>query len=220
MSITLEQVRQHPAVRAYIQKSDESLMAMGYTEHSFAHVTRVARTARDILAQTGHSQREGELAAIAGYLHDIGNIVNREGHEQSGAMMVFCLLTQMGANPDDIATIVTAIGNHDEGSASPVSEVSAALILADKSDVRRSRVRNRETIDFDIHDRVNYAVEDTRIVILDAEKEIQLQLRIDQEVSSISEYFEIFLSRMLLCRRAASKLGHDFALLINGQKMM
>ncbi|NLW20940.1 MAG: HD domain-containing protein [Clostridiales bacterium] len=220
MNITLQDVKNHPAFTTYIQRADEYLTQMGYTEHAFVHVGRVANEAARILLQTGHDKRKAELAAIAGYLHDIGNIVNREGHEQSGAMMVFCLLTQMGANPDDIATIVTAIGNHDEGSASPVSEVSAALILADKSDVRRSRVRNRETIDFDIHDRVNYAVEDTRIVILDAEKEIQLQLRIDQEVSSISEYFEIFLSRMLLCRRAASKLGHDFALLINGQKMM
>ena len=220
MSITLEQVRQHPAVRAYIQKSDESLMAMGYTEHSFAHVTRVARTARDILAQTGHSQRDGELAAIAGYLHDIGNIVNRKGHEQSGALMVFTLLAQMGADPDDIATIVTAIGNHDEGSAMPVSDISAALILADKSDVRRSRVRNQETIAFDIHDRVNYAVVDTRMSVLAEEKEIQLRLTIDSAVSNISEYFEIFLTRMLLCRRAAEKLGHSFALFINGQKMM
>jgi len=220
MSITLEQVRQHPAVRAYIQKSDESLMAMGYTEHSFAHVTRVARTARDILARTGHSQREGELAAIAGYLHDIGNVINRNRHETSGALMAFYLLNTMGAEQEDIATIVTAIGNHDEATAFPVNDVAAALMIADKTDVRRSRVRDKASIAFDIHDRVNYAVVDSRVEVLADEKEIRLNLSIDTDSSPISEYFEIFLSRMILCRKAAEKLGYSFGLVINGQKMM
>ena len=220
MSITLEQVRQHPAVRAYIQKSDESLMAMGYTEHSFAHVTRVARTARDILAQTGHSQRDGELAAIAGYLHDIGNMINRKGHETSGALMAFHLLSQMGMPEEEIATITTAIGNHDESSAFPVNDVAAALIIADKSDVRRTRVRNKDTITLDIHDRVNYAVTSSVITVKPDSKEILLTLEIDVESSPISEYFEIFLSRMILCRKAAEKLGYRFSLIINEQKMM
>ena len=220
MSITLEQVRQHPAVRAYIQKSDESLMAMGYTEHSFAHVTREARTARDILAQTGHSQRDGELAAIAGYLHDIGNMINRKGHETSGALMAFHLLNDMGAAQEDIATIVTAIGNHDEATAFPVNDVAAALMIADKTDVRRTRVRDKASIAFDIHDRVNYAVVDSRVEVLTEEKEIRLNLSIDTASSPISEYFEIFLSRMILCRKAAEKLGYSFGLVINGQKMM
>ena len=220
MSITLEQVRQHPAVRAYIQKSDESLMAMGFTEHSFAHVTRVAYTARDILARTGHSQREGELAAIAGYLHDIGNVINRNRHETSGALMAFYLLNTMGAEQEDIATIVTAIGNHDEATAFPVNDVAAALMIADKTDVRRSRVRDKASIAFDIHDRVNYAVVDSRVEVLAEEKEIRLNLSIDTDSSPISEYFEIFLSRMILCRKAAEKLGYSFGLVINGQKMM
>ena len=220
MKITLEQVTRHPAVRAYIQKSDESLMAMGFTEHSFAHVTRVAHTARDILARTGHSQREGELAAIAGYLHDIGNVINRNRHETSGALMAFYLLNTMGAEQEDIATIVTAIGNHDEATAFPVNDVAAALMIADKTDVRRTRVRDKASIAFDIHDRVNYAVVDSRVEVLTEEKEIRLNLSIDTASSPISEYFEIFLSRMILCRKAAEKLGYSFGLVINGQKMM
>ncbi len=220
MSITLEAVKRNPAVRAYIEKSDESLKVMGFTEHSFAHVTKVAVTARDILAQTGHSQEDGELAAVAGYLHDIGNLVNRNRHETSGALMAFQILTSMGADVTDIATIVTAIGNHDEATAYPVNDVAAALIIADKTDVRRSRVRNKETIAFDIHDRVNYAVVESKVEVLKEEKQIQLTLTIETATSSVSEYFEIFLSRMILCRKAAEKLGHGFALVINGHKMM
>ena len=220
MRITLQDIKNNPIFTTYIKRADEYLTQVGYTEHSFVHVGKVANEAARILRQTGHDERTAELAAIAGYLHDIGNIVNRKGHEQSGALMVFTLLAQMGADPDDIATIVTAIGNHDEGSAMPVSDISAALILADKSDVRRSRVRNQETIAFDIHDRVNYAVVDSRVEVLTEEKEIRLNLSIDTASSPISEYFEIFLSRMILCRKAAEKLGYSFGLVINGQKMM
>ena len=220
MDITLDTIKNHPAVRAYIQKSDQSLLAMGFTEHSFAHVTRVAVTAQRILAETGHSKREGELAAIAGYLHDIGNMINRKGHETSGALMAFQLLTGMGMKEEEIATIVTAIGNHDESTAFPVNDVAAALIIADKSDVRRSRVRDKDTIAFDIHDRVNYAVTSSLITVDKAQGEILLSLVIDIEASPLSEYFEIFLSRMILCRKAAERLGYQFGLIINEQRMM
>ena len=220
MTITFEHIKNNPAVRAYIQKADESLLALGYTEHSFPHVARAAQTARRILLETGHSQRQAELAAIAAYLHDIGNVVNRAAHERSGALLAFSLLNDMGADPEDIATIITAIGNHDEATAYPVNDVAAALIIADKTDVRRSRVRNRDTITFDIHDRVNYAVEKNELVIDGAAGEIALKLVIDTKVCPISEYFEIFLTRMLLCRKAAERLMMRFSLEINGQVMM
>ncbi len=220
MRISFEDVKNSAAVNAYIKKADESLTALGFTEHSFAHVTKVALSAADILRATGRSEREAELAAIAGYLHDIGNVVNREGHETSGALMAFTLLGGMGADPEDIATVMAAIGNHDEGTAFPVNEVAAAMILADKTDVRRSRVRSMDTISQDIHDRVNYAVIQSGVEVLEGEREIRLNLTIDTAICPISEYFEIFLSRMLLCRRAAQRLGCAFALIINGQKMM
>ncbi len=220
MRISLEDVKNSAAVNAYIRKADESLTALGFTEHSFAHVTRVALTAADILHACGRGGRETELAAIAGYLHDIGNVINREGHETSGALMAFSLLSGMGADPEDIAAVTAAIGNHDEGTAFPVNEVAAAMILADKTDVRRSRVRSLDTISRDIHDRVNYAVIQSEVQMPEGEKEIRLSLTIDTAICPISEYFEIFLSRMLLCRRAAQRLGRVFALIINGQKMM
>lgn len=161
-----------------------------------------------------------ELGAIAAFLHDIGNVVNRKGHESSGALLAFSLLRDMGAEPDDIAIVITAIGNHDENTAFPVNEVAAALIIADKTDVRRSRVRNRDTIAQDIHDRVNYAVEKSELTVNPTEGEILLHLVIDTKISAISDYFEIFLSRMLLCRRAAEKLGLAFGLVINSQRLM
>ncbi len=220
MRISLEDVKNSAAVNAYIKKADESLTAIGFTEHSFAHVTKVALAAADILRACGRGEREAELAAVAGYLHDIGNVVNREGHETSGALMAFSLLSGMGADPEDIATVIAAIGNHDEGTAFPVNEVAAALILADKTDVRRSRVRSLDTIYQDIHDRVNYAVIQSEVQMPEGEREIRLNLTIDTAICPISEYFEIFLSRMMLCRRAAQRLGRVFALIINGQKMM
>ncbi len=220
MPITLEQVKQNAEIRAYIKKADETLVALGYTEHSFAHVTRAAETAKMILLQTGHAEQIAELAAVAAYLHDIGNVVNRVAHERTGALLAFSLLKDMGAGPDEIAAIISAIGNHDEGTAFPVNDVAAALIIADKTDVRRTRVRSKETIALDIHDRVNYAVEKSELKVDAGGREILLHLSIDTGISAISDYFEIFLSRMLLCRRAADKLGLAFGLVINGQRMM
>lgn len=216
--VTFEDVKNNPDIRAYISKADESLIALGYTEHSFAHVTKVAESAAEILHTLGHSDHEIELVKIAGYLHDIGNIVNRIDHAQSGAVMAFRLLDRMNMPPEDIATIVTAIGNHDESTAFLVNAVAAALIIADKTDVRRSRVRNRSVAQFDIHDRVNYSVTASDVKI--AQDSICLELTIEQEYCSVLEYFEIFLTRMLLCRKAAEALGVEFSLVINGQRMM
>ena len=216
--VTFEDVKNNPDIRAYISTADESLIALGYTEHSFAHVTKVAESAAEILHTLGHSDHEIELVKIAGYLHDIGNIVNRIDHAQSGAVMAFRLLDRMNMPPEDIATIVTAIGNHDESTAFPVNAVAAALIIADKTDVRRSRVRNRSVAQFDIHDRVNYSVTASDVKI--AQDSICLELTIEQEYCSVLEYFEIFLTRMLLCRKAAEALGVEFSLVINGQRMM
>lgn len=219
MKITFENVKNNPVVSAYIQKADESLIAMGYTEHSFAHVTRVAEDASRILLTLGYDEREAELARIAGYLHDIGNVVNRVDHAQSGAVMAFRILDNMGADPEDIATIITAIGNHDESTAYPVNAVAAALIIADKTDVRSTRVRNTDFSTYDQHDRVNYAVKES---VLKVEKDafIQLELTVDLEMCSVMDYFEIFLGRMLLCRKAAEKLGLEFRMLINGDKII
>ncbi|MBE5868549.1 MAG: HD domain-containing protein [Lachnospiraceae bacterium] len=218
MKITLEQVREEESIKSYIRKADESLVALGYTEHSFPHVCKVADTASRILKVLGYSDREAELAAIAGYLHDIGNVINRVDHAQSGAVMAFRILDRMNADPEDVATIITAIGNHDESTAFPVNPVAAALILADKTDVRRSRVRNQDMASFDIHDRVNYSVSQSKVLV--DKEEISLKLEIDTQICSVMDYFEIFLNRMLLCKRSAAKLGIRFALIINDQKML
>ena len=215
--ITYEQIKSDPAVKTYIAKADESLIALGYTEHSFAHVTKVAQTAKYLLETLGYPREDIELAQIAAYLHDIGNLVNRDDHAQSGAVMAFRILKDMGADPDEIATIVTAIGNHDEGTAVAVNPIAAALIIGDKTDVRRSRVRNHNTAAFDIHDRVNYSVKKSTIRIDEEKTSIDLKLTIDTTRFSVMDYFEIFLKRMQLCRRAAEKLGLDFHLFINGQ---
>ena len=215
--ITVEQVRNNPQVRTYIQKADEALAALGYTEHSFAHVGKVAKEAREILLTLGYSPRDAELAEIAGWLHDIGNVINRVDHAQSGAVMAFRILDKLGAEAEEISTIISAIGNHDESTAYPVNPIAAALILADKTDVRRSRVRNRDFATFDIHDRVNYAVHQSRTEITADHQKIILDLKIDTQISAVMDYFEIFMQRMLLCRKAAEKLGLTFSLVINDQ---
>ena len=220
LPVTFEMVRNSAEINTYIQQADTSLIALGYTEHSFAHVTRCAATASWLLEQLGLDARQAELARIAGYMHDIGNLVNRIDHAQSGAVMAFRILDKMGMPPADTALVVTAIGNHDEGTAYPVNPVAAALILADKSDVRRSRVRNRDTIRFDIHDRVNWAVESSDLDLDKEARTLTLRLALDTGVCSVMDYFEIFLDRMLLCRKAAEALGLAFRLEMNGQALL
>lgn len=218
--ITFEAIKNDEIIKTYIKKADESLAALGYTEHSFAHVGKVADTAKYILEALNMPAHTVELAQIAGYTHDIGNLVNRIDHSQSGAIMMFRLLDHKAMPPEDIATVVTAIGNHDEGTGVPVDAVSAALILADKTDVRRSRVRNIDIAKFDIHDRVNYSVEESHLTLDRESRAVTLMLKIDTAISSLMDYFEIFLDRMVMCRKAADFLGLTFRLVINGQQML
>lgn len=218
--LTYEEVTKSEAIKTYIIRADESLVSLGYTEHSFAHVVHVAETAGYILQTLGYDDRTAELAKIAGYLHDIGNLVNRKDHSQSGAVMAWSILNDMGCDPSEIATIVTAIGNHDEGTGVPVNAVAAALILADKADVRRSRVRNKDMSTFDIHDRVNYSVKKSAMKINEDRSLVKLKLTVDTQYGSVMDYFEIFMGRMILCRKAAEKLGLQFKLIINEQQLI
>lgn len=218
--LTYEEVTGSEAIKTYIVRADESLAALGFTEHSFAHVLHVAQTAGYILETMGYDQRTVELAKIAGYLHDIGNLVNRMDHSQSGAVMAWSILNDMGCDPAEVATIVTAIGNHDEGTGVPVNAVAAALILADKADVRRSRVRNTDISTFDIHDRVNYSVKKSTMKINEEKTLVKLKLTVDTKYGSVMDYFEIFMGRMILCRKAAEKLGLQFKLIINEQQLI
>lgn len=218
--MTYEQVRRDEAVKVYIAQADASMKALGFTEHSFAHVGRVAHIAGYILETLGFPARTVELARIAGYLHDIGNLVNRVDHSQSGAVMAFRILDRMEFPPEEIAAIVTAIGNHDEGTGVPVNELAAALIIGDKSDVRRSRVRDKADIAEDIHDRVNYSVTASALTVDVQKQTVTLSLTVDTAVSSVMEYFEIFMKRMLLCRKAAQMLGLTFLLEINGLQLV
>lgn len=222
-NLTYEYIRRNKDIQTYINYADAALSTIGFTEHSNAHVERAAASAFMILTTLGYEQRTCELAEIAAYMHDIGNVINRIDHAQSGAVMAFRLLDNLGMPADEISLIVSAIGNHDEGTAAPVTPIAAALIIADKSDVRRSRVRSAdgpfvpssENLAKDIHDRVNYAVEKSSLYFTDDNKRLILDLTIDQSISSIMEYFEIFLDRMKLCRRAAEFLGVQFGLRIN-----
>lgn len=218
--MTYQDIKNNDEINTYIRQADQSLSALGYTEHSFAHVTLVAEKAGYILSTLGYPDRTVELVKIAGYLHDIGNIVNRVEHSQSGAIIAFRILDHLGFPPDEIGQIITAIGNHDEGTGIPVSELAAALILADKIDVRRNRVRNQDVSAFDIHDRVNYSVTKSELKINEAHTLIKLKLSVDTHYSSVMDYFEIFLQRMVLCRKAAEKLGLQFKLMINEQQLI
>ena len=218
--MTYQEIKENEAINTYIRQADSTLSALGYTEHSFAHVTLVAEKAGYILSSLGYPLRTVELAKIAAYLHDIGNLVNRVAHSQSGAIMAFRILDHLGFPPDEIGQIVAAIGNHDEGTGVPVSPLAAALILADKSDVRRNRVRNQDESTFDIHDRVNYSVRKTELKINGAHTIIKLKLTVDTRYGSVMDYFEIFLQRMILCRKAAEKLGLQFKLMINEQQLI
>ena len=218
--LTYNEITNSDAIKTYIIRADESLGALGYTEHSFAHVMHVAEMAGYILQTMGYDERTVELAKIAGYLHDIGNLVNRKDHSQSGAVMAWSILNDMGCDPAEVATIVTAIGNHDEGTGVPVNAVAAAMILADKADVRRSRVRNTDMSTFDIHDRVNYSVKKSALKINEDKTIVKLKLTIDTKFGSVMDYFEIFMQRMILCRKAAEKLGLQFKLIINEQQLI
>ena len=218
--VSFKDVKNDPSISEYIRKADMSLGALGYTEHSFAHVGRAVSICEYILSTLGFDQREIELAKIAAYMHDIGNLVNRVEHSQSGAIMAFRILDNMGMPADEISTIVTAIGNHDEGTGVAVNPVAAALILADKTDVRRTRVRNNDETTFDIHDRVNYSVEKAEVEIDKENKLLYLKLSVDTKYGSIMDYFEIFMGRMLLCRKASETLGLQFKLIINKQQLL
>ena len=218
--MTYEEIRKSEEINTYIRQADLSLSALGYTEHSFAHVTFVAEKAGYILRTLGYDDRLVELAKIAGYLHDIGNLINRTEHSQSGAIMAFRILDHMDFPPEEVGVIVSAIGNHDEGTVVPVSPLAAALILADKSDVRRNRVRNHDESTFDIHDRVNYSVTRAELKINEEHTLIKLELSVDTHYGSVMDYFEIFLQRMILCRKAAEKLGLQFKLVINEQQLI
>ena len=215
-----EQICADHAVQVYIAQADAALTALGYTEHSFAHVRATAERAGYLLETLGYDSRTVELAKIAGYLHDIGNVINRVDHSQSGAVMAFRILDRMNFPPEEIAAIISAIGNHDEGTGVPVNPVAAALIIADKSDVRRSRVRNPKNVQADIHDRVNYSVTESHLLPNPVGKELLLKLKVDTAISSPMEYLEIFMKRMLLCRTAAQTLGLSFHLEINGQMLV
>ncbi len=218
--VTIDEVKKNKAVVKLIDKADEVLGVMGYTEHGQRHSSLAANIAYNIMIRLGKGEKRAQLAAIAGYMHDIGNLINRDFHAQTASVMAFHILSEMGMDTADIAEVVAAIGNHDERDGYPISDVSAAVILADKSDVHRSRVRNTEMLKVDIHDRVNYAAEESFLRIDEKKKIASLEIRIDTSISQVMEYFEIFLSRMLVCKRAAEFLGLKFALVINDNKLL
>lgn len=218
--MTFEEIKRNEEIRTYMEKGNENLGVMGFTEHAMAHAMRSAYTASDILKKLGYGEREIELAKIAGYMHDIGNCVNRTDHAHSGAIMAMGILRDLKMEPADIAVVIAAIGNHDEKTGTAVDAVSAALILADKCDVRRSRVRARTQADFDIHDRVNFAAENSTLSVDGEEKTITLDITLDDKICSVLDYFVIFTQRMLMCRRAAEKLGCRFCLMANGSKVL
>lgn len=218
--LTFEEIKNNEAVNIYIKKADQTLSELGFTEHSFAHVGIVAENAGYIMETLGYSEREVELVKIAAYLHDIGNLVNRVDHSQSGAVMAFRILDNLDMPAEEICDIVAAIGNHDEGTGRPISPMAAALILADKSDVRRSRVRNNDPTTFDIHDRVNYSAKKAELKINENHTLIKLKLSVDTRYGSVMDYFEIFMNRMMLCRKAAERLGLQFKLMINEQQLI
>ena len=218
--VTYKYIKQNPDIMTYIRRADQALASLGFTEHSFPHVEKVAEVAAMILTELGYDQRTAELARIAGIMHDIGNVINRTDHAQSGAVMAFRLLDKLSMPAEEICSIVSAIGNHDEATAQPLDPISAALIIADKTDVRRSRVRNRDKTTFDIHDRVNYSVKKSDLKINGEHTLIKLELSVDTEYGSIMDYFEIFMQRMILCRKAAEKLGLQFKLAINDQQLI
>ncbi len=218
--VTVEQIKADQEVQAFVTKADENLDVLGYTEHGDRHCSLSANIAYNILKRLGYPERIGQLAAIAAYMHDMGNVVNRDLHAQISAMLAYNILRRHNMPPDEIAEVLAAIGNHDERDGSPVSPISAAAILADKTDVHYSRVRTTDLIKQDIHDRVNYAAKSSFLNVDPDKKWIRLEIEIDTKVSSVMEYFEIFLARMVVCRRAAEYLGLKFEVEINGYKLL
>ena len=219
-NVMLEDVKANETVNSFIQAANDYLGAIGYTEHGYRHVSLVSSVAESILASLDYPKRLQELAAIAGYVHDIGNVINRQDHGQSAALMAMHILKQMGCTPDEVSLIASAVGNHEEEIGDPVNPVAAALIIADKSDVHKTRVRNKNIIAADIHDRVNFAVDRSFLKVNKEKKIISLNLNIDTKVAQVIEYFEIFMSRMDMCRRAAKFLDCKFELIINERKLL
>lgn len=220
MAITLANLTKDPLINAYVEQADRNLQAMGFTEHGKRHLGLVSNISKNILERLAYPERTQEIGAMAGYLHDIGNCIGRKHHGANGAVLLEPILRDKGLSPQEIALILSAIGNHEEEEGYPVNEVAAALILADKTDVHRTRVRNRDISTFDIHDRVNYAALKSFLTVQADSRLITLKMTIDQEISSIMDYFEIFLQRMIMCRRAAEFLGCKFKLEINDARLL
>lgn len=218
--ITYKEIKENEEIREYIRKGNANLGVLGYTDHSVAHTTIVAEEAGQILKMFGYSEHEIELAKIAGFMHDIGNCINRSRHAEYGGLLANEILKGMDISLQDRVTVISAISHHDESTGRAMDAVSAALIIADKTDVRRNRVREKEKATFDIHDRVNYAVTESKLSINIEEKTITLNLEVDEKICTMYEYFEIFLGRMMMCRSAAEMLGARFRLRVNGSKVL
>ena len=214
-----KQIRPNEGIKLLIEKGNDTVKELGYTEHSKKHAAKTAETAGRILKELGYGKHKIELAKIAGYMHDIGNSINRQDHAHSGAILAYQILKDTDLPLKDILVITTAVGHHDEATGTAVDGVSAALILADKTDVRRNRVQNRNKATFDIHDRVNYAALSSRLIIDKEKRMIQMELELDDSICTVMDYFEIFLKRMLMCRRAAERLNCKFKLVANGNKL-
>ena len=218
-AVTYEKIRKNREINLLIEKGNAVLNELGYTEHSKKHAAKVAETAGKLLKELGYSEKEVELSKIAGYMHDIGNSINRHDHAHNGAILAYSILKDLGMALEDILTVVTAIGHHDEKTGTAIDVVSAALILADKTDVRRNRVQNPIPANFDIHDRVNYAALSVKLEVKREKKVIQMNLELDDAIFTVMDYFELFLQRMLMCKRAAEVLGYQFKLVANGNKI-
>ena len=218
--MTYEQIKQHPEVVALLERGDYNLGVLGFTDHSMSHCVLVAERAAYILRKLGYDEHQEELAKIAGCMHDIGNAINRAHHAELGALLANDILKETDMTIADRMTVISAIGSHDESTGSAKDPVSAALILADKTDVRRNRVRPQDAADFDIHDRVNYAVTGTSLKVDPEQRKISLNLQVDEQICTMYEYFDIFLGRMMMCREAAQMLGASFRLTVNGSKVL
>jgi uncharacterized protein len=218
--ITVEDLQHDPEISVYLSRSTEYLGNIGFTEHGKRHATLVSKWAYQVLKDLEYAERDCQLAEMAGYLHDLANMINRFNHGGSGALMAFQLLSRMKMEPEEIALVISAIGNHEEESGSVVNHVAAALILADKSDVHRSRVTNKDFAKFEIHDRVNYAAEKSTLVVDKERKTVTLDITINTKICPVMEYFEIFLARMIMCRRAAEFLKCYFSIVINKNRLL